>query len=361
MSFLKKLFNGKKTQPLIDSPTAFWNWFLQQEQSFYAAVKSQDKAAEKLQQIVDQLQQFNPELYGLVGMYDDTTAELIITPDGDIKNIVFAEDIVAAAPAIQGWKFTALKPETGFGTSTVRMNGYDFNSDKINFFSITDPAKPDEIEIHIVHEDYAEERHDTIGNGSLIYLDNAFGEMMMATQIDDIYFDAPGVKEELIPIEKLKDYLVWREKEFIEKYDGVRYDTENDTYSALEAKDDNDLPMIAIVNQQLLSWDAKASHPWMLAIDITYKGNETGMPDEGSYKLMDKFEEALMEKLHDFDGYLNAGRQTYNNERTIFFACKEFRACSRITFDIIKTFQNQLSISYTIYKDKYWKTLDRFQ
>ncbi|MGG9960088.1 DUF695 domain-containing protein [Ferruginibacter sp. SUN106] len=361
MSFLKKLFGGKKAPQPIETPTAFWNWFLQQEPGFYTAIKSQDKAAEKLQQIIDQLQQLNPELYGLVGMYDDNTAELIITPDGDIKNIAFAEDIVTAAPAIKGWRITALKPETGFGKSTIRMNGYDFNSEKIKFFAITDPGKPDEIEIHIVHEDYAADRHDIIGNGSLIYLDNAVGEIMMATQIDDIYFDPPGVNEELIPIEKLKDYLIWREKEFIEKYDGVRYDTENDNYSGLEAKDENDLPMVAIVNQQLLSWDAKASHPWMLAIDIAYKGNETGMPDETTYALMDKFEEALMEKLHDFDGYLNAGRQTYNNERTIFFACKEFRECSRVTFDCIKAFQNQLSISYTIYKDKYWKTLDRFQ
>jgi len=360
MSFLKKLFSGKKAQQSIDSPTAFWSWFLQEEKDFFKAIRGQHKVADLLQQIIDRLQQLNPELYGLVGMYDDNTAELIITPDGDIKNIVFVEDIVAAAPAMHGWRITALKPETGFGNSTIQMNGYDFNCEKIKFYSVTDQQKPDEIEIHIVHEDYAADRHDIIGNGSLIFLDNAVGEIMMATQIDDIYFDPPEVNEELIPIEKLKEYLVWREKEFIEKYDGVRYDTENDSYSGLEAKDNNDLPMIAVVNQQLLSWDAKASHPWMLAIDIAYTGNETGMPDDATYALMDNFEEDLMEKLQDFDGYLNLGRQTYNNERTIFFACKEFRESSRVSFDLIKKYQSKLKITYTIYKDKYWKTMDRF-
>lgn len=154
--------------------------------------------------------------------------------------------------------------------------------------------------------------------------------------------------------------MLWREKEFIEKYDGMIYDTDADECSLLEARDSNGLPVIAIVNQELLGWDAKASHPWMLTIDISYKGNETGMPDEVTYARMSEFEEAITEKLQCQKGYLNTGRQTYNNERTIFFACKEFRECSRITSNLIKDYTNKLNISYSIYKDKYWKTMDRF-
>ena len=39
--------------------------------------------------------------------------------------------------------------------------------------------------------------------------------------------------KELIPISKLKDFLTWREKEFIEKYEGTRHNTENDSYALL--------------------------------------------------------------------------------------------------------------------------------
>ena len=36
------------------------------------------------------------------------------------------------------------------------------------------------------------------------------------------------IKKELIPIEKLKDFLIWRQKEFIEKYEGTRRNTIDD-------------------------------------------------------------------------------------------------------------------------------------
>jgi len=360
MSFLKKIFSGKKGSQSINTAAAFWNWFLKEERTLFSAIKAHKNAAGQLQKILDKLQELNPELYGLVGMYGDNTAELIITPDGDVKNIVFAEDIVQAAPAMQNWKITALKPEIGFGNSNIEMYGYQFSSKNVRFFPVTDAGKPDEIEIHIVHDQYTEDLHKEIANGSLIFLDNAIGEIAMATQIDDIYFDPPGTNEELIPIEKLKDYLLWREKEFIEKYEGMIHDTETDEWTSIEGQDADGLPLIAVVDRELLTWDAKASHPWMLTIDIAYKGNETGMPDDITYAQMGEFEETLNEKLQCHEGYLNTGRQTYNNERTIFFACKEFRECSRITSDLIKEYKNKLNISYSIYKDKYWKTMDRF-
>ena len=43
-------------------------------------------------------------------MYDDKTAELIITAESDIKTFVFVEELIDEAPVLKGWKFTALKP-----------------------------------------------------------------------------------------------------------------------------------------------------------------------------------------------------------------------------------------------------------
>jgi hypothetical protein len=43
-------------------------------------------------------------------MYDENTVELVLTADGNTKNIVFVEELVEQAPRIEGWKFTALKP-----------------------------------------------------------------------------------------------------------------------------------------------------------------------------------------------------------------------------------------------------------
>ncbi|WP_462252940.1 DUF695 domain-containing protein [Ferruginibacter sp.] len=360
MSFIKKLFGSKKVRRQISSTAEFWEWFSTEEKILFSAVKTRNQVQEYLQKIIDKLQELNPDLYGLIGMHDDITAELVITPEGDIKNIVFAEEIASAAPAMPDWKITALKPEMGFESISIEMNDFTFNTEKLKFYTLPDDARPDEIEIHLLHEDYVAENHNEIANGALIFLDNAIGEITMATQIDDVFLEASANGAAIIPIEKLKDYLLWREKEFVEKYEGIRYDTENDEYTGMEATDENDMPMIAMVNQKLLSWDAKASHPWMLVIEIVYKGNKSGMPDNDTYALMNEFEETIMEKLKDSDGYLNTGRQTYKNERTIFFACKEFRECSKVTSNLIKDYTDKLRISYSIYKDKYWKTMDRF-
>jgi hypothetical protein len=46
----------------------------------------------------------------LTGMMDHNRAELVLTADRTINNIVFVEELVATAPEIPGWKFTALKP-----------------------------------------------------------------------------------------------------------------------------------------------------------------------------------------------------------------------------------------------------------
>jgi hypothetical protein len=109
MSFLKNLF-AKKEQP-IQSYQDFWNWFSTNERTFFTAVKNGkyieseffDKLSPKLAELKD-------GFFFLTGMLDDNTAELVLTADGNIKNIVFVEELVAAAPQIDDWKFTALKP-----------------------------------------------------------------------------------------------------------------------------------------------------------------------------------------------------------------------------------------------------------
>src|SRR5690606_12698982 len=104
------------------------------------------------------------------------------------------------------------------------------------------------------------------------------------------------------------DYLIWREKEFVEKYKGIWHYTENDSYSSLEATLQNGKPLIAIVNSTLLEWDCKASHPWVLAVQINYDGsNNNGMPNNHTYELLNSLEDQIMLELKDYEGYLNIG------------------------------------------------------
>jgi hypothetical protein len=242
------------------------------------------------------------------------------------------------------------------------MGDFEFDKQNINFYSNDNPAYPDEIDITVIHDDYNENNKTTLPNGVYIFLDNYLGELTFATTIDSISIIGKGdAEKELVPIEKLKSFLVWREKEFIEKYEGTRHQTDGDMYASLTADLKNGGKLFAIINTDILNWEAKASHPWILDIEIGYNGKETnGMPDDDTWKFLEEIETRISEKLKDSDGYINVGRQTAESTRNIYFACKDFRKPSIVLHQIQTDFSKKIAISYNIYKDKYWQSFERF-
>ena len=264
---------------------------------------------------------------------------------------------------MEGWKFTALKPASDIKKGGVNYENFKFNTDNLKFFPNIHEDCPDEIDLTIVYDDFVEDKKAIVTNGVYIFLDNYLGELHSVTLIDNMkVVGNEGVSEELISIEKLKDYLIWREKEFVEKYDGIRHDTENDGYGSFEGEDKNGKVIFAMMNTTLLEWDKKASHPWVFIVKIPFKTtNNNGLPGEKDYKMLDDIEDEIMITLKDSEGYLNLGRETTNNKREIFFACKDFRKPSKAADALIKKYDKKLEISYEIYKDKYWQSFRHFE
>ena len=295
-------------------------------------------------------------------MENEHTAELIISADGHAKHVVFAEELVAAAPKIDGWKFTALKQPVAIDSANIQMNGHTFNSDNIRFYANTLPELPDEIDIVVVHNDFSDDNKNTITNGTYIFLDNYLGELNFLDTIDNLKVTGPNDDQpELIPIERLKSYLLWRQKEFIEKYDGVRWDTENDNYALFEANMANGNSIFAMIDTDILKWDRKASHPWILTITIRFDGSKTaGMPDLPTSELLNTIEDEITLQLKDADGYLYIGRETAESVREIFFACKDFRRPSKVAAAVACKYARQVKIDHELYRDKYWQSFNRF-
>ncbi|HMP92771.1 MAG TPA: hypothetical protein PKD90_07865 [Phnomibacter sp.] len=154
------------------------------------------------------------------------------------------------------------------------------------FYAVDNPAYPDEIDIRIIHAQGTHENVKDITTGVYLYLDNLLGELEFVLQIDNLeVLVAPSDAQHLIPVTKLKEYLVWRQKEFIEKYEGVHYHTEQDAYTVLEGKHPDGDKMLAVVNAELMEWDSKASHPWMAVMTVKFDGSRThGMPDGKCYQ-----------------------------------------------------------------------------
>lgn len=362
MSFFKNIF--RKTEDQIFNYTDFWEWFQTKEASFYNdLIQGADIETTLFDVISPKLNKIKSELFYLAGINEDKTIDLIFTPDGILENFIFVEELVRAAPKLANWKFTALKPEHDIKDVLIRMGELTFSADNLFFYANEHEHYPDEIDITVLYADFREANKSEIVNGVYIFLDNYLGEINAVTSIDNLtVISKNDAKKDLVPISKLKDFLIWREKEFVEKYNGIRHDTEHDSYSSLEAELTNGSPLVAIVNSTLLDWDSKASHPWILVVEIKYDGRKNnGMPDQKTYQLMNQLEDELMGVLRDSDGYLNVGRQTVDQVREIYFACKEFRKSSKIVFETTQKYKGKLDASYTIYKDKYWLSLDKFR
>jgi len=361
MGLFKNLFGQKNTA--ITSYPDFWAWFKNHEKDFFNVVKNRGAIEQEFfNKLSPKLAELKTGFYFLTGMYNDSIVELIFTADGSVKNMVFVEEIVNAAPNIPGWKFTALKPALDITNVGIKMGGYEFKSENLSFCANEVAGYADEIDITVFYQPFKPEDQGTITNGIYVFLDNYLGELEFATTIDNLQIGNPEHAEgELVPITKLKDFLNWRQKEFVEKYEGILHSTEDDTYASLEAILSNGNPLIAIVNTDILSWESKASHPWILDVEIKYgNSSNNGMPDDKMYQLLNVIEDEITSELKDADGYLNIGRETADGLRTIYFACKDFRKPSRTLHNIQKKYASNLQVDYNIYKDKYWQTFNKY-
>ncbi|MFK7982118.1 MAG: DUF695 domain-containing protein [Saprospiraceae bacterium] len=358
MDFLKKLM--QETAPITYAD--FWAWFKKEERTFFKVIKERrdiEKAFFKV--LSEKLDQIKEGIFYLTGMADEGTVELIFTPDGVVENVVFVEELVAAAPTIKGWKFTALKPALAIENVGIQMQTYEFNGDNLFFYALEDSNYPDEIDLRVIHNNFKQENEQIITNGTFLFLDNFLGELNLITTIDELMvIGKEAIEKELIPIAKLKSYLNWRQKEFLEKYEGVRYQTAEDDHAILTAALKDGSKVIAVLNTELLKWENKASHPWVTMIDIKFEGVEKGMPSKATQADLDKIESELLTQLKDIEGYLNIGRQTSRNLREIYFACKDFRKPSKVLYEMQLKYMERYELDFEIYKDKYWRTFDRY-
>jgi len=352
------------TNPLQKQYQEFWNWFQKYQETFYQAVKTEQNIDEDFfSKLSPKLDAIKEGIFYLSGMLDEDTAELVLTADGSLLNIAFVEDLVETAPNLKDWKFTALKPAMENEDFTINMGDLSFGKHNIHFYPIEHSDYPDRVDLCFIYENFEEENVEESNNGIYLFLDNFLGELEFATQIDNVQIVSPHEVEptqELIPISKLKAYLNWRNTEFVEKYEGLQYDTENDDYGTLEQEFESGDKLYAVIDTTLLNWDATASHPWMATITFKYEG-VNGMPNENQYEKLELIHGEMMAALPDFEGYLMVCRVTSRNDRDVFLACKDFRKPSKVFYELSQKYGLEFEIEYQISKDKYWQALDYFR
>lgn len=360
MAGISKYF--RKEGDVQEAAATFWQWFTQNEHRFRELEKNDsEQALSFLEELIQQMQPFNPWLKALAGPYNNDTYELIITADGDIALFCKVEELVQAAPTIPFWVFTAHKPALGFEGISIDLYGLEFSATTTSFYPIVQEDYPDEVSIVLTHQEYNDEMDDHYQAGGMIYLENGLGEVNTATKID--HYETGAIPEaaknvEIIPISKLADYLNWREKEFVEKYESVTVE-KPDTFHILEAEDRDGKLIVVTVNMECRYWDMKPAYSWLLQVNINYTGDETGFPTDDQLQELQNIEEELVNLLPD-EKSVFAGNKTYDNCRNIYFYVNEYKTPSALVNQYVEGKESEMEILFFIRRDKYWKTMEQY-
>ncbi|MDR0230065.1 MAG: DUF695 domain-containing protein [Flavobacteriaceae bacterium] len=353
MSFLKKLFGSqvKETEvfEIEKEYQKFWEWFTQNEKRFKEVIETQDNVVDNFIEVVSpKLKAINPNFNMLAGGRPGSVTEFIVTPDGALKAVPFVEDFIVCAPDIEGWSFLACKkPSKGIA---LRMGDFELSEDTVSFIPLIEEGYPDYIALRFIIDAYTPENEEELGNALFIFLDNYIGEMLTMTEIDHLEVRGnDAIEGEPIPVSKLEDYLNFRSKEFVEKYDGVKRNSDLDDYVLMEMKNDDEV-YLATLNKSFIFWEKRMSYPWVIRIDMFYEAGGSGMPNKEDVAIMDEIEDLLNES-----GIVTTVvRETGGGERNLYLATQDFRTASKEVFSTLSLYDKRIKSSYRLYKDKYW-------
>ncbi|MDR1889204.1 MAG: DUF695 domain-containing protein [Zoogloeaceae bacterium] len=363
----------------------FWLYFRQHAPEFFAVINQNRRDApadvdEKFfQKIAPLLEKISDGFFFLAGKYDEHTAELILTAEGNLKIFALIETLVAAAPALENWKITALKPPIDIENCCILMGDQRFDKDNISFYLEENPEYPEEINLVVIHADLDEDNRKEITLGCDVFLDNYLGERYFATAIDNLRIeDKAEATHEPLPVDKLQGYLLTQQTRFAanitdtDSMDADAIDPEHYRYSLLEIRR-NDAPhdddasagsekvIVALVNDTLLNLNAGALYPWIAVLILPYAShNESGMPDEKTQQLFERVEEDLLAELPPDSGCLYIIRETGDSERALYFACRDFREISQTCYYAQQKYAEAFKLDCELYKDRYWRTFQRF-
>jgi hypothetical protein len=123
----------------------FWHWFLAHEREIWA-IESRDDAL--MDEISDTLSSYGQGLGFEVSDEDHGTRELIISAMSDATLFEKVDALVADAPALRRWKFTALQPPRGFAF-VFDQSGVHLEPTTMAFSPLRSETRPDALGLRV--------------------------------------------------------------------------------------------------------------------------------------------------------------------------------------------------------------------
>jgi len=157
----------------------FWRWFIEHRADFENLVTTEsDFRASALAQ----LHRLDPHLAFVIPPVTGPRYEFIITAGGKISSFPLAEALIADAPQIAGWKFTALKPPFGFAFTTT-FQGTRYEPQAMWFLPIEENGPPPSLSIRVGLPNFTSTTPSQARLAVGIVLETAIGERALAEDI----------------------------------------------------------------------------------------------------------------------------------------------------------------------------------
>ena len=189
----------------------FWQWFLNNQPKIETATQGDEQIIDEL---LTQLHKYNEHLFFEISTNSDDK-HLIITAEGDSKQFDSVRNLIAKAPKIKHWQFTALKPAIGFNF-TNNYEGVEYDPTKLWFLPLDNKSDPAAIGIKIGIPNYDEKTHIHSKAAMWVILDNGLGELAAATDIqymNTVPLPLQPEKEGYIKLAELPEYIDWKKRQ----------------------------------------------------------------------------------------------------------------------------------------------------
>lgn len=189
----------------------FWRWFTENASRFRTMKTSSRE--ELLDEILEHLHEIDEGLFFEISEPQDGVCDFVITAEGCKDLFALADEVIAAAPSLKEWTFTALRPPLGFGFA-IDYGNVRLDPEELWFLPLSAGADGEHFGVQIGIPKLKKRDEEEALNASCILLDTGLGERRSAEVIEHVEVvplpkdaDAAG----FIRLPDLPGYLDWRE------------------------------------------------------------------------------------------------------------------------------------------------------